>query len=63
MTGKLESRQFYLNDKLHNPYGPAVLEYRSGNEVFEQFWLNDTMVDTEEEFLALTLATKSAGKQ
>jgi len=63
-TGRLKSRRFFLNHKLHNPHGPAVLQYINENEVFQQFWLNDTLVDTEEEFLALTLATKkSAGKK
>lgn len=56
--------EWFVHGERHNPYGPAVLKRREGGELKEsQFFLNDTEVGTEEEFLALTLTSKSAGKR
>lgn len=56
--------EWFVHNKRHNPYRPAVLKYSKGGELKKsRFYLNGTKVDTEEEFLALTMASKSAGKR
>jgi hypothetical protein len=55
--------EWFVYGKRHNPYGPAVLKFDTGGDLFKsRFFLNDNKVDTEEEFLALTMGSKSAGK-
>jgi hypothetical protein len=56
--------EWFVHQKRHNPYGPAKMKFGEDGKLTEsRFFLNDTEVDTEEEFLALTMATKSAGKR